>query len=107
MDRKKDWSWVKTAMPGVSALIASKRKEGLGEHVNACWHRGVLQEEPGWFWAREGADSIGTPFGTTDAEDIIKMAGSIPAAKGQALLMLGPIPAAPAAATEGGDHAQA
>jgi hypothetical protein len=59
---KKDWSWLPAQMPGVAKLMAEKRTK-LGEaHVKECWRRGVLQMEPGWFFAREGALSVGTPW---------------------------------------------
>ena len=57
------WSWLPSAMPGVSRLLAEKRQQ-LGEaHVAECWKRGVVEREPGWFFAREGALAVGTPWG--------------------------------------------
>lgn len=56
------WSWLPTAMPGVARLLAEKRK-ALGEaHVAECWRRGVVEREAGWFFAREGALAVGTPW---------------------------------------------
>ena len=56
------WSWLPAAMPGVTKLLADKRRE-LGEaHVAECWRRGVVERVPGWFFAREGALAVGTPW---------------------------------------------
>jgi hypothetical protein len=56
------WSWLPTAMPGVTRLMAEKRRL-LGEaHVAECWRRGVVEREAGWFFAREGALAVGTPW---------------------------------------------
>jgi hypothetical protein len=43
--------------------MRDKRKEWGKAHVNECWRRGVVQQEPGWFFAREGPLMVGTPFG--------------------------------------------
>lgn len=61
MDRKKDWSWLPAFMPGVSKLVKEKRAQYGHEHVNECWRRGMAGEK-GWFFAREGALAIGTPW---------------------------------------------
>lgn len=56
-----EFGWLPTAMPGVARLVAEKRRT-LGEaHVAECWRRGMAGE-PGWFFAREGAIAIGTPW---------------------------------------------
>lgn len=56
------WGWLPAAMPGVARLLAEKRK-ALGDgHVAECWKRGVVDREPGWFFAREGALAVGTPW---------------------------------------------
>lgn len=61
MDKKK-WSWLPEHMPAVAKLIQDRRKAYGAEHVNACWHHGVVKGEPGWFFAREGALMVGTPW---------------------------------------------
>jgi hypothetical protein len=63
MDRKaNDWGWLPSQMPTVARLIREKRRE-LGEaHINMCWRRGVVEQQPGWFFAREGALAVGTPW---------------------------------------------
>jgi hypothetical protein len=64
MDRKKEagkFDWLPTAMPGVARLVAEKRRVLGVEHVRECWARGMAGE-PGWFFAREGAVAIGTPW---------------------------------------------
>lgn len=55
------WSWLPAAMPGVAKLMVDWRKRLGDAHVNDCWERGMAGE-PGWFFAREGAIAIGTPF---------------------------------------------
>lgn len=65
MDReRKDWSWLPAQMPGVAKLMADKRASYGNAHVNECWKRGVVMGEPGWFFAREGALAVGTPWDT-------------------------------------------
>lgn len=65
MDREAkamDWSWLPAKMPGVARLLAEKRAELGNEWVNTCWRRGVGAQEPGWFFASEGALAVGTPW---------------------------------------------
>jgi len=63
MDRaKRDWSWLPQHMPGVAKLIAAKKAELGAEWVNTCWRRGVVEQQPGWFFASEGGLSVGTPW---------------------------------------------
>lgn len=59
---KGNWAWLPAAMPGVARLMAEKRKQLGVAHCNECWKRGVIQREPGWFFAREGALAVGTPW---------------------------------------------
>lgn len=59
---KKDWSWLPKEMPGVAKVMADKRAQYGNAHVNECWRRGVVLREPGWFFAREGALMVGTPW---------------------------------------------
>ena len=63
MDKtKKDrWNWLPTAMPGVARLMAEKRKTFGDAWVAECWRRSIAGEA-GWFFAREGALTVGTPF---------------------------------------------
>jgi hypothetical protein len=56
------WSWLPAMMPGVSALMADKRRQYGAPHVALCWKKGVVERQPGWFFAREGAIAVGTPF---------------------------------------------
>jgi hypothetical protein len=86
MDKGKEqgkWGWLPTAMPGVARLMAEKRRTLGPEHVAECWKRGMAGE-PGWFFAREGAIAIGTPWG--DAEMVNFAALQITAT--QALVVL-------------------
>lgn len=56
------FAWVREAMPGVAKLIAEKRRQCGDAHVNECWRRGVVERQPGWFFAREGVIALGTPW---------------------------------------------
>lgn len=87
MDRreeKQDWSWLPSKMPAVVAMVKEKREAYGNRHVDECWRRGVVDGEPGWFFAREGALAIGTP--TAMCDDIEAMAP--PGCKRQPMLML-------------------
>lgn len=56
---KRDWKWLPREMPGVAKLL-KERREQLGDAwVNECWKRGVMQLQPGWFFASEGALHVG------------------------------------------------
>lgn len=73
MDKKSEqskWAWLPAAMPGVARLLAEKRQRLGQDHVSECWIRGVVCQEPGWFFAREGALAVGTPW-----PDIADIAG--------------------------------
>lgn len=59
---ERDWSWLPAQMPKVAKLIAEKYAEFGKAHVNNCWKHGVVNGESGWFFAREGALSVGTPW---------------------------------------------
>lgn len=59
--KPKRWDWLPAEMPGVAKLMAEKRKTYGNTHVAECWTRG-MRGEPGWFFAREGALAIGTPW---------------------------------------------
>lgn len=59
---KADWSWLPKHMPRVSRLIVEKKRTLGNAHVNECWKRGVLQLEPGWFFARERGLAVGMPW---------------------------------------------
>lgn len=56
---------IRQAMPGVSRIVADKRKVLGDAWVTQCIKRG-LAGEPGWFFAREGGIAIGAPFPTDD-----------------------------------------
>lgn len=85
MDKKQSWSWLPDQMPGVAKLMATQRAKHGAEHLAECWRRGVLQLEPGWFYAREGALAVGTPW--TAAVDAHLATGQAWAA-GRALLVI-------------------
>ena len=52
---------IRQAMPKVQALVVSQRAELGAAHVTECQRRGMAGE-PGWFYAREGAMTVGTPW---------------------------------------------
>jgi len=56
------WAWLPAMMPGVARLMAERRAQMGAAHVAQCWQRGVVQLEPGWFFAREGAIAVGVPW---------------------------------------------
>ena len=85
---KKDWSWMQQHMPGVVALIRSKRQELGAAFVNTCWRRGVLRCEPGWFYAREGAVAVGVPFVGSEIDTVIRELGAWDDLRDSPLLML-------------------
>lgn len=60
-EKPKRWDWLPAQMPGVARLMAEKRKAYGNEHVAECWKRSIAGE-PGWFFAREGPLTIGTPW---------------------------------------------
>lgn len=65
MDKRTEqnrWAWLPQQMPGVARLLAEKRKTLGLEWVNECWRRGVVDQQPGWFYAREGPLAVGTPW---------------------------------------------
>ena len=57
----KNWGWLPEHMPGVAKLLATRRAELGAEWVATCWRRGVVAAEPGWFFAAEGALTVGVP----------------------------------------------
>ena len=64
--KKQSWEWLPAQMPGVAGQLADKRREVGPEWVNECWKRGVINREPGWFFAAEGALMVGV-LGDDDA----------------------------------------
>lgn len=87
MDKTRlNWGWMQQHMPKVVALLKEKREAGQGAHINECWRRGVLAGEPGWFFAAEGAVSVGVPAEHLLAEPaLVQLRKDFPS---QALLLL-------------------
>lgn len=56
-----DWSWMKAHMPRVVAALGEARRKGGGAVIDECWRKGVIQQQPGWFFARENGVSVGVP----------------------------------------------
>lgn len=80
------FAWLPVHMPGVARLMGEKRTEMGAAHVAECWRRGVVGGEAGWFFAREGALAVGTPWDDA-ALAFFQGAQVVP---GQALLMVRP-----------------
>lgn len=92
MDKgKQDWSWLPSQMPGVARLIRDKRATLGDQHVNLCWKRGVVEKQPGWFFAREGALAVGTPW--KDDQEVANFA-ALSVELGKPLLVLRTVEAA-------------
>jgi hypothetical protein len=65
-NQSSNWSWLPEKMPGVAKRIAEFRERFGAEHMSECWQKGVVQLQPGWFFAREGALAVGTPWDHPD-----------------------------------------
>lgn len=59
---KQTFGWLPDQMPKVAERMKEYRVRYGAEWVNTCWQRGVQKLEPGWFYAREGALSVGVPW---------------------------------------------
>jgi hypothetical protein len=97
MDKKtetKSWGWLPQQMPGLAKLMAEKRVQLGADHVKLCWRRGVVEQQPGWFFASEGALSVGTPWADDPVIAQFLTARITPT---QVLLVLRPVEAAHAA----------
>lgn len=92
MDKGRRFDWLPKEMPGVTRLIADRRKEVGAQWVSECWRRGVVQGEPGWFYAAEQGLAVGTLW--TDAAQAVQagwqVAQSVPGATLQPVLVLKP-----------------
>lgn len=55
------WAWMREAMPKTAQMVADKRQAWGDAHVTQCLLRG-MRGEPGWFFAREAAIAVGTPW---------------------------------------------
>lgn len=64
-------------------LMRDRRRMHGNAHLDECWRRGVQQRQPGWFFAREGALAVGTPW---DDPGLTNFAAA-QITSGQALLM--------------------
>lgn len=80
----KPYAWMPGAMPAVAKLIAEKRRTMGPAHVAECFRRGMAGE-PGWFFAREGALAIGTPWADDPAMALFAQQAVKP---GQALVFI-------------------
>lgn len=70
MDRKQDWKWLPSQMPTVAKMLSDKKSELGAEWVNTCWRRGVVEGQPGWFFAAERALAVGTPWADAPGVDV-------------------------------------
>lgn len=78
-----NFEWMPQALPKVAALVRDKRREWGDKHVTECVRRG-LSGEPGYFFAREGAIAVGTPW---DLPELANFA-AWNVTKSQALVMM-------------------
>lgn len=88
MDKRKEagkFDWLPAAMPGVARLIRERREQLGDAHVAECWKRGVVQREPGWFFAREGALAVGTPW---DDDPVMQNFAALQVTSTQALVCM-------------------
>jgi hypothetical protein len=76
-------SLIASAMPRTASMVKDWRRTMGDAHVTECVRRG-LAGEAGWFFAREGAVAVGTPWG--DDTDVLKLFGM--QAQGGAFVMM-------------------
>lgn len=57
---RKSWAFMTEHMPRVVAMLKQHRERGEGAHLDECWKHGVVDGEPGWFFAAEGGVHVGT-----------------------------------------------
>jgi hypothetical protein len=73
---KASWAFMVDHMPQCVAYIKRARSKGEGAHIDLCWRRGVVERQPGWFWAYEGGVSVGVPdlqmLGDPNMSDVLK-----------------------------------
>lgn len=83
---KQSFAWLPEQMPKVSQLIKDHRAKHGPEWLAECWKRGVVQGEPGWFFACEGVLAIGAVWDDARVLALQSQAYS----PGRALLVLRP-----------------
>lgn len=83
-EKHKRFDWLPTEMPGVARLVRERREKDGDAHVAECWRRGVIEREPGWFFAREGSIAIGTPWD----EPVMANFAALQVSSTQALLVM-------------------
>lgn len=76
--KKNRWDWLPEFMPGVVAVLADKRAEVGADWVNTCWKHGVVDREPGWFFAAQGALTVGVPANAELLADYYAMQAKFP-----------------------------
>ena len=85
MAMKQSFEWLPAQMPRVAVMMKERRRLHGDAFVNQCWKQGVLAGKPGFFFAREGALAVGTPW-ADDPVMINFAAASVTA--GQAVLCM-------------------
>ena len=88
MESRKRFDWLPAEMPVVTDMVRRNRRQHGDAHVNECWKRGVINGEPGWFFAREGTLAIGTPW--KDDPVMVDLAAYAVPPKGAILLIRTP-----------------
>lgn len=84
VDQRQAWGWLPAAMPGVARLMREKRASHGDAWCATCWKKGVIELQPDWFFAREGALAVGAPF----ADPIFANFAALQVTSGQALLLM-------------------
>ena len=88
-EQKQTFDWLPIQMPGVAVLMKARRAKDGDAHFKECWKRGVVNREPGWFFASEGAISIGVPDPSWNWNNWPELQG-VPAAKAAVLILKEP-----------------
>ncbi len=70
--QRQSWAFMADRMPKTVARIKEARQRGDGAHVDACWRRGVVGLEPGWFWAYEAGVAVGVPSAEIVADPVVQ-----------------------------------
>lgn len=73
MNQEQQRPKMRDLMPKVAAMIDQRRHEWGKPHVDACITAG-MGGQPDQFFACEGGQIVGTPFGHADLDQAAKMA---------------------------------
>jgi hypothetical protein len=71
-------------MRAVARMVKERRAQHGAEHVNECWRRGVIGDEPGYFYAAEGGEHVGV----LPDDPVIRRFAELELSPAQALLVM-------------------